>query len=136
MQNKGLQTVGAEQQHCVAGLQCHLELGGVGYGHAATPPPSALLRATIRVLHSVVTGSGTGRGPPEGLAAALELAISVFADEIRLSDQMMLCASLGALSVQGEVLNHKTCCKIITALTVKGSHDAIFTTLDDVMQVT
>lgn len=106
----------------------------VDSNRGAVLTPSASLRATTRVLHLVMAGFQTGEGPYEGFASAFACAISAFSD--RLSDKLMLCACLGALSFQAEVRNCKVCSKFIIELTLKSSHDAIFSTLDQVMQVT
>ena len=47
----------------------------------------------------------------------------------------MLCACLGALTVQGQALNPNLCHKIISVFTLEGSYKAVFTTLDQVMEV-
>ena len=70
---------------------------------------------------------------PGPLATALDHAISGFSD--RLVDKIMLCACLGALTMTEKALNPNLCHNIISAFTLKGSYDAVFTTLDQVMQV-
>ena len=48
---------------------------------------------------------------------------------------MMLCACLGALTVEEEALNSKLYHKVVSDLTFKGSNDVVFNTLEQVMQV-
>ena len=125
------QTAGTEQQLCVAGTRCHTETYGSSL--VAVLPPSALLIATARVLHLVVARLESEPSPPGMLATALDRAIS--GSSVRLLDKMMLCACLGALTAEGEAVNRKLCLKIISTFTYKGSYDAVFITLEQVMQV-
>lgn len=101
-------------------------------GKASTPPPkeaegegpSDVLRAAARVLHFVVSGEKGLQaviGLENTFMSAFEHAMSVFSDN--LPDRMLLCACLGAFE-HGDVITRK-----------EKTDDAIFTTLEQVMQV-
>ena len=93
-----------------------------------------LLRAATGVMHLVVGNIKIDDILGKHFPTAIEHAMSVFSDS--LSDKMLVCACLGALSIKGEVLkNADAVCQAIVKLSkLKGLHDAIFTTLEQVMQ--
>ena len=79
------------------------------------------------MLHTVVAAGKDSKavhGIEGGFIPAFELAVSTFADS--LPDRMLLCACLGAFSY---------CDVIMKEAKVRGTDDAIFTTLQQAMQV-
>lgn len=86
-----------------------------------------MLRAAARALHFVIA-SGKGSTAVHGneviFMSAFQHAMSALSDS--LPDRMWLCACLGAF---------KSCDMIMREVKDKGIDDAIFTTLEQVMQV-
>ena len=128
-----MQTVGTDEQLCVVGNRCRKEPCVVSNNRLVVSPPSALLIATARLLHLVVARLEDEGNLPAWLTTAIDGAMSAFFD--RLIDKMMLCACLGALTVEREVLNGRFCNSAVSKFPFKGSYDAVFTTLEQVMQV-
>ena len=93
---------------------------------------SALLRGSTRVLHYAVARLADVDRIEENLAAAIRKAMALFADE--LFDRIMLCAFIGGLD-HGAECNSKVCKTVMKSVKQWGIHDAIFTTLEEVMQV-
>lgn len=121
VQHGGVQTAVREQFLCLAGT----ESAGEG-------PPSALLSATTKTLHFVVTRFKTVVGLEDLFTTSLCRALSLFADS--LPDKLMLCACLGALHYETEC-NNQVCSKILSLVSHREIYGAIFNTLLDVMQV-
>ena len=100
-------------------------------------PALDLLRATTRVLHFVVPRFGKVDKLDELFTESFRCAMTALADS--LSDRLMLCACLGALSVGGRIypceVENKVCSMILKMVRLKGLHEAIFITLDEVMKV-
>ena len=65
--------------------------------------------------------------------AAFQRAVSSFADS--LTERMLLCACLGALHFEGGVHCNGHCYNIMGLFIAKRLDDAVFTTLQQVMQV-
>lgn len=96
--------------------------------------PSALLSASTKMLHLIVAGFEDVGGLDSLFIAAFERAMSVFADS--LSHRLMLCVCLGTLSAKADMPNGSKVSKMLMkSVKLKGLHDAIFTTLQQVMQV-
>lgn len=107
-------------------------LCGAGMASAAGNAPSALLRATTKVLHFAVARYDMAARSEEAFAAAVSRAMAAFANS--LSDQMLMCACLGALNSAAEFYDN-SCSQVLDAMERKGMYDAVFTTLQQVMQV-
>ena len=120
LQSQKDKSAGTEQWLCVAGkasTPLHVEAEGA----------SAMLRAAARALHFVLAsekGSKAVHGNEIVFMSAFQTAMSAFSDS--LPDSMLLCACLGAIP---------SCDVITREVKVKGIDDAIFTTLEQVMQV-
>lgn len=99
------------------------------------PPTSALLRVTTSVLHFVVAGQETVDvlGDPESFTTAVEMALTAFTDSM--PDRMLLCACLGALHTQGQVLNNRKYRMTLQLVKLTDLHEALFTTMEEVTQV-
>lgn len=96
-------------------------------------PALALLRATTRVLLFVVPRFGNVNNLDESFTEAFRFAMTALADS--LPDRLLLCASVGALDVDVEIYPSEVCSKILKMVRLKGLHEAIFLTLDEVMKV-
>lgn len=111
-----------EQRLCDAGM--------AGAREQQPTPPSALLSATTRLMHFVA--KYLPEGMEEAVAAAIKHAMSAFSGN--LSDRLLLCACLGSLC--HAVDNHNISSQqTLDVIQRQGIHDAIFTTLAQVMQV-
>lgn len=99
----------------------------------ASAAPSALLRATARVLHLFVAGLGAGKDSKELFIWCFQLATSAFSDS--LPDKLWLCTCLGALTCQAEMQNMEQCSVTIESVKLKGLHGVIPTTLEQVAEV-
>lgn len=119
------------EQICGAG-----EVGMLSKAEAMKPAaPSELLQAATSVLHLFLGSIKIEDNLAEQLPTALEHAMSALSDS--LSDKMLVCAALGVLSSKGEAVKYgEAVCQVIVKLCKhNGLHDAIFVTLEQVMQV-
>lgn len=98
---------------------------------AAGMESSASQPGNPRLLHFAVARLGNADGLEENLAAAIRKTMS-FSDE--LFDKALLCAFIGALDHEAEC-NSKVCKTVMKSVKQWGLHDAIFTTLEEIMQV-
>lgn len=87
---------------------------------------------TTHVLHFAVARIRNPLGIEGALAEAIMTAMSVFSD--KLFDRVLLCACIGALDNEAEG-NNKVCKTVMKSIKACSGHDAIFTTLEEVMQV-
>ena len=100
-------------------------------------PPLALLRATAKLLHIFVPNVESVNNLDKFFTDCFQLAMTALADS--LSDRVMLCACLGAVSAHGDIgpseSQNKVCSLIMKKVRLKGLHEAMFTALDQIMQV-
>ena len=87
---------------------------------------------TTHVLHFAVDRLGDSHGIEDVLAAATGKAMCLFQEDLFL--KTMLCAFIGALDHRAG-LNSKACKSVMISVKQWGLHDAIFTTLEEIMQV-
>ena len=100
-------------------------------------PAIAMLRATTKLLHFAMPKIGSMDDLEELFTESVRFAMTALADN--LPDRLMLCAFLGAINAHAEIgpseHQNKVCSLIMKKVRLKGLHEAMFTALDQVMQV-
>ena len=112
---------------CGAGIASADVRDGVQAGMLAP-----MLKGTTKVLHYAVAILDEAGSSAESFAEAIDDAMSAFSDS--LPGSMYLCACLGALTHATEA-NSKVCTTVMSLVNQWGAQEAIFTTLEAVMQV-
>ena len=120
-------------------VTCSLMFAGLSSEAAKSQgrPACAVLRATTKLLHFAMPKVEKADHLNELFTESVRSAMTALADS--LSDRVMLCACLGALNAHDDIgppeRRNKVCSLITKKVRLKGLHEAIFTMLDQVMQV-